>query len=77
VSRVAALPTVRGLVSAFDEHRGIGEVADHEGRTVPFHCTAIADGTRAIEVGAEVEFRLVTGPIGIEEAAELRAARPS
>jgi len=41
---------------------------------VPFHCTAIADGSRAIAVGAAVAFRLVTGPIGIEEAAELRPA---
>jgi cold shock CspA family protein len=74
VSLVAPLPGLGGRVAAFDERRGLGAVEDHEGRAVPFHCTAIADGSRSIAVGAAVTFRLVTGPIGIEEAAELRAA---
>ena len=73
MSRACPLPVVRGRVVAFDEHRGLGEVEDlGVGRRVPFHCTAIADGTRTIAVGAEIAFRVVTGPVGIAEAAELR-----
>ncbi|MFI5046004.1 MAG: cold-shock protein [Acidimicrobiia bacterium] len=69
------LATTRGRVVAFDDHRGIGEVEDlGTGGRVPFHCTAIADGTRTIRVGTDVVFRIVTGPLGIVEAAELRPA---
>jgi cold shock CspA family protein len=74
VSLVAPRATTRGRVVAFDDHRGLGEVEDHEGRRVRFHCTAIADGTRTIPVGTDVVFRMVTGPIGTVEAAELRPA---
>ena len=34
----------------------------------PFHCTAIADGTRTIAPDTPVKFRLVTGPLGALEA---------
>ena len=74
MSRVAPLPVAHGRVVHYDDHRGLGEVEDRDGRRVPFHCTAIADGTRTIAVGAEVVFRVVTGPVGTEEAAELRPA---
>jgi cold shock CspA family protein len=74
MSRVAPLPATRGVVVAYDDHRGVGEVEDLRGRRVPFHCTAIADGTRTIAVDAHVEFRVVTGPLGTLEAAELRPA---
>lgn len=60
-----------GRVIAFDEPRGLGEVEDDHGARYPFHCTAIADGTRMIAVGRAVEFRVVTGPIGTREAAEV------
>ncbi|HEX5588501.1 MAG TPA: cold-shock protein [Acidimicrobiia bacterium] len=60
-----------GRVVAFDEHRGLGEVEDASGARFPFHCTAIADGTRTIAVDRTVEFRVVTGPIGTREAADL------
>ena len=63
---------MRGHVATFDEHRGLGQVAEADGRTVPFHCTAIADGTRTIARGTEVEFRLVNGPIGTREATDIR-----
>ena len=46
----------RGAVSSFDEHVGLGEIIDEHGVRVPFHCIAIADGSRTIEVGAHVEF---------------------
>ena len=75
MSSVAPLPVVRGRVAAFDEHRGLGEVETvADGVVLAFHCTAVADGSRSIAPGAVVDFRVVTGPIGILEAAELRPA---
>jgi cold shock CspA family protein len=65
---------VRGKVVAFDEPRGLGEVEAAEGTRFPFHCTAIADGTRTIPVGVPVTFRVVGGPLGTYEARELRPA---
>jgi cold shock CspA family protein len=64
---------VRGRVVAFDEHRGLGEVETDTGRRYPFHCTAITDGTRAIAADTVVEFRVVTGPVGTTEAADIHA----
>ena len=60
-----------GTVSAFDEHRGLGEVTADDGTVYPFHCTAIADGTRTIAVGADVEFEIVPGRLGRWEAAAI------
>jgi cold shock CspA family protein len=61
---------VRGTVVEFDEARGLGLLAS-EGATHPFHCTAITDGTRAIEVGAEVAFELRPGGMGRWEATQI------
>jgi cold shock CspA family protein len=58
-----------GNVSAFDEHRGLGEIAADDGTVYPFHCTEITDGTRTIAVGAAVEFQVVPGHLGRWEAA--------
>ena len=63
-----------GRVSSFDDHRGIGEVTAADGSAYPFHCTAIADGTRTIAVGADVQFDIRPGPLGRWEAS---AVRPS
>jgi cold shock CspA family protein len=60
-----------GRIAAFDDHRGRGEVEARGGLRFPFHCTAIADGTRSIAEGAEVRFRLVIGPLGALEAAAI------
>lgn len=57
-----------GVVAAFDEPRGLGTVRADGGDEVPFHCTAIADGTRTIPVGQAVRFRLVPGLLGRWEA---------
>jgi cold shock CspA family protein len=46
--------TIDGEVVAFDAHRGLGSVRCADGETVPFHCVAIADGSRSIEEGAKV-----------------------
>jgi cold shock CspA family protein len=58
---------VLGTVVAFDEARGLGEV-DADGVRYPFHCTAIADGTRTIPVGTEVTFDVRPGGLGRWEA---------
>ncbi len=58
----------RGVVTSFDEPRGLGEVESADGMIHPFHCTAIADGSRDIEVGTEVVYRVVPGQSGRWEA---------
>jgi len=68
---------MRGTVTAFDEHRGIGELTAGDGATYTFHCTAIADGTRTIEVGVAVDFAVVPGHLGRWEAAAIEPATPS
>jgi cold shock CspA family protein len=65
----ARAPFRLGRVSAFDEPRGLGSVTDRAGAEYPFHCTAIADGSRTIEVGTEVAFRVAPGHLGRMEAA--------
>jgi CspA family cold shock protein len=62
-----------GSIESFDGHRGTGVVADDTGERFPFHCTAIADGTRDIAVGTRVKF-VVTAGLGRWEAAGLRPA---
>lgn len=47
-----------GTVVEFDEAVGLGVLSDDSGRRWPFHCVSIADGTRVIDVGARVRFRL-------------------
>jgi CspA family cold shock protein len=56
-----------GTVVEFDEARGLGTV-ESGGRSYPFHCTQIADGTRTIEVGTSVEFEVAPGVGGTWEA---------
>lgn len=60
-----------GVVSAFDEARGLGTVSDDDGRTWPFHCTAVADGTRTVAVGERVAFCVGPGHLGRMEAAQV------
>jgi len=57
-----------GVVAAFDEERGLGTVVDDDGDELPFHCTAIADGTRRIDVGRRVAFAVTPGHLGRWEA---------
>jgi len=68
---------MRGTVTAFDEHRGIGELRADDGASYSFHCTAIADGTRTIAVGAVVEFAVVPGHLGRWEAAAIEPVTAS
>jgi len=62
-----------GRVEAFDRDRGIGVVVDAAGAHFPFHCTAIADGTRDIAVGTRVRFAVTPG-LGRWEASALEPA---
>ena len=67
--------TVAGVVAEFDSHRGWGVVRrDDDGAELPFHCTAIADGTREIEPGTAVTFEVVAGHLGRWEAATIAKA---
>jgi cold shock CspA family protein len=70
----------RGTVSGYDEAVGLGTVLEERaGEAEPgepggyaFHCTQIADGSRSIEVGTAVAFRIVPGRSGRWEAGALR-----
>jgi cold shock CspA family protein len=62
---------VNGRVVAFDAHGGLGEIAADDGARYPFHCTQLVDGSRIIEIGAEVEFAVAPGPLGRWEAAAI------
>ena len=57
-----------GRVASFDPARGLGTVADESGTTYGFHATAIADGSRHIELGADVVFVVAAGHRGRYEA---------
>lgn len=57
-----------GAVVEFDEHRGLGTVRRDDGVEYPFHCVAIADGTRTIAVGTRVSWRVTPGRLGRWEA---------
>jgi cold shock CspA family protein len=74
-----------GTVTSFDAAVGLGEVEPaaepgHAGGRVGreqatryrFHCTQIANGTRRIEAGEVVSFRLLPGRDGQWEAADLQ-----
>jgi len=50
---------MRGTVTSFDKHVGLGEITRDDGWVVPFHCIVIADGSRDIAVGTDVEFDLM------------------
>ena len=63
--------TRRGVVSEFDEPEGLGVLREPDGTEHPFHCTAIADGSRDIAVGTAVTFRLMAGRHGRMEATDL------
>jgi cold shock CspA family protein len=60
-----------GVVAVYDDARGLGVVVDDAGAAWPFHCTAVADGTRRIEAGAKVAFAVVAGHLGRTEATQV------
>ena len=62
----------RGVVTAFDDTRGLGTVTGDDGRALPFHCTAIVDGSRFVEVGTAVLYDVAPGHVGRLEAHAVR-----
>jgi cold shock CspA family protein len=67
----------RGVVESFDDPRGLGVVRSDTGVEHPFHCTAIADGSRTVEVGTVVSYRVSAGRLGRWEATDMRPAGAS
>ncbi|MDQ3679302.1 MAG: cold shock domain-containing protein [Actinomycetota bacterium] len=63
--------TERGTVVDFDQAEGFGWVQCRDGRRLFFHCTAVADSSRSVPVGAQVAFEVVAGHGGSWEAASL------
>ncbi|TAN29631.1 MAG: cold-shock protein [Actinomycetota bacterium] len=58
----------RGIVTQFDRETGLGIIACADGTELRFHCIAITDGSRSVEVGASVCFRVFPGMKGNAEA---------
>ena len=65
---------LEGVVAAYDDHVGLGEVTTPAGHRYGFHCTQIAGGGRTVPVGQEVSFVVIPGRGGRWEAGDLRAA---
>jgi cold shock CspA family protein len=63
---------VKGRVVEFDEHVGLGAVEGEDGARLGFHCVAIADGSRRIDVGTAVTYDVVPGRLGRYEACRIR-----
>ncbi len=57
-----------GTVLDFDADVGLGHVEASTGERYQFHCTAITDGTRVIDVGRSVGFVVAAGGPGRWEA---------
>lgn len=65
----------RGVVDRFDVESGLGSVRSDDGSHYGFHCTQIADRSRRVDHGAQVEFEVVAGHLGQWEAAAIRPCR--
>jgi cold shock CspA family protein len=65
---MAAFESGSGVVEEFDEQRGLGTILADDGDVLPFHCTAIADGSRTVGAGRRVQFRVTPGLSGRWEA---------
>ncbi len=70
------MTTNNGTVTAFDDAAGLGVITTAEGTQYPFHCVEIADGTRTIDVDADVEFGVLR-KLGRVEAGRIRPAPPT
>ena len=69
---MAAGAPLQGIVTEFDEARGLGVIAAGD-VVFPFHCVSIADGSRTIPVGTHVVFEVLL-KLGRREATAIRAA---
>ena len=50
---------MNGTVRTFDEATGVGVIVGADDQSFVFQCIEIADGTRDIDVGQAVSFRLL------------------
>ncbi len=69
---------LQGQVVQFDQHVGLGaiSVADAQyGESLPFHCVSIADGSRNIDIGVQVSFKVAWHPRGRFEAVDISLIR--
>lgn len=64
---------VEGVVTAFDEVRGDGEVTTEGGERLYLHCVEIADGSRRVALGARV---VGVRRVGRRGADEIGAVEP-
>ncbi len=64
--------TFVGTVFEFDFARGLGNVSYGNGTLLPFHCTAISDGSRNIEPGTKVTIDTAYGHRGMVEAVAVK-----
>jgi cold shock CspA family protein len=66
---------IEGIVVAFDEQVGLGTIRAERtpGRSLdlPFHCTQVVDGSRAIDVGTRVWCSVIPGRAGRWEAGDV------
>lgn len=69
--RTADYGEATGIVASFDKQAGLGVITGVDGGDYPFHCTAIANGTRDIEVGTSVTFTVAAGHLGKLEATRI------
>ena len=51
---------------------GLGAVEGEDGTRLAFHCVAMADGSRRIDVGTAVTYEVVPGHLGRYEAWHIR-----
>ena len=65
---------MEGTVTAFDADRGYGTIKASDGRELFFHCTQLVDGSRSVDIGADVQFDIVAGHRGRYEAVAVDAA---
>jgi len=61
-----------GVVEAFDEPRGTGVLRGADGVRLPFHCTALVDGSRRVDEGTVVVYVVAPGQRGQMEAIGIR-----
>lgn len=66
-----------GRVRSFQDHLGLGDVELDDGAVLPFHCTAIDDGSRHIDIGARVSCTPQPGHLGRMEARHIVVIVPS
>jgi cold shock CspA family protein len=71
---IAAFAAVEATVEAFDDHRGYGTLRTTDGDELFFHCTALVDGSRTVEVGTAVNAQVVPGRLGRWEATRISRA---